>query len=184
METKSLRTIQIFAKIGRILDMILHILSIVGLVFCIIGFVLAVTGTSLSYIFVEPEIISNYMKIENISYGAIAGAFVAGMIACASGVVVTTFGGKFFKSELEVGQPFDYMVANKLKKYGIATIVSPLVANILAQFALAACFNYYGISQKMNFDLEIKLGVGILYIVLSVVLRYGAEQREIKEVTI
>ena len=73
--------------------------------------------------------------------------------------------------ELSEKTPFTAKGADKMKKLGIICIVMPVVASMLS----AAVYTYYGFESSSYETENTGIIIGIVLIVLSFVLRYGAD---------
>ncbi len=85
------------------------------------------------------------------------------------------FAYRYFKQELADGTPFTMAGAQQVKSLGIKTIVMPIVAIIIA----AVIYECFGVSRLGNWDNSTNLVLGIALILFSLILRHGAELREI-----
>jgi len=181
METKSLKSIQKIVKIGSILNKIAKVFCIIGIICCalvLLSTILIVNGI---LVIGDLDVILGMLENTDFDYGTMIATCIVGFIECVAALYVIHTGNKFYKSELEIGQPFDYEIANKLKTYGITTIVAPIVASLISLIALLGCQHHFGVSDKMDFSNEVEIGAGILLIIMSLILRYAAEQKELKE---
>ena len=73
--------------------------------------------------------------------------------------------------ELREKTPFTAKGADKMRSLGIICIVMPVVASILS----AAVYTYYGFESSSYETENTGIIIGIVLIVLSFVLRYGAD---------
>jgi len=161
MKTKTLETIQKVSNVLKILSKIGYILCDVFAIICLACLALA--------IFV-PQVATAGIPIETIySYT------VCGFIMLAGESILSRFSFKYFKHELEAGTPFTFEGAKELKKLGIRTIVIPLVTYIITAIAYAIIASTYAGVDQMEFDTEISIGLGIGYIIMALICKYGAE---------
>lgn len=171
----SLKTIQVLAKIGRILSKIAWIFSIVGAVGCLIGIASLAVGVE------EIARIGN-MSIRGIvetnagmSLGALYANMIAGMLVCVGELIVARFAEKYFIHELAAGTPFTAAGADEMKKLGILTICVPLGAYVAANIVygiMSLCLDNVG---ELNLENATSVGLGVTFLILSAVFRYGAE---------
>lgn len=171
---KTLETIQktcsvfhIIAKIAMYLSFVWAGLSVLGAVCCLIWHIIGVIpGGFLEEILLE----QNGSLIKTI--GVLMSDFAFGV----SDGILFFFTAEYLKQELEDGTPFTFEGAKMVMSLGIKTIVMPLVAIIISA-VIYACFN---ISQYGNFGNGSSVILGIALILVSLILRHGAELREDK----
>ena len=179
---KSLKTIQKFSGIGRILSKIAFVLSMVGFCGCIAGLI------SLS--FADAGVIriggvTLYGMIsEKIGYGtgAAAAALFGWMIVCAGEAVLAKFAEHYFKNELKAGTPFTFAGAREMLRLGILTLAVPTgcaVAGSIVEGIAAGFMNIEKVSaMDMYFDGAWSIALGVMFIAVSLLCRYGAEVTE------
>ena len=182
MKTKTLKAIQILARIGKILSIIAYIGSMIGAIACAVGAGLfAVYGKNaistakdnMSQIEDEQarQILEKLDVPMLITMMAIAAAF------CVAGCVVAHFAKNYFKHELEDGTPFTMRGAKELMRLGILYICVNLGISVVAGAVWA-------IAQQSIEGLEdeqfhgVSIGLGIIFIIVSLICRYGAELTE------
>lgn len=81
---------------------------------------------------------------------------------------VAVFATRYFRRELARGNPFTLSGAEKIKRLGIITVVAGIVQGIILRFMLSDFIGGF-------------IVLGIMFIAMSVIFRYGAELREEKE---
>lgn len=173
---KSLKTIQVLAKIGKILSKIIFILCIVGFCFCIAGIVsLAVgfDGVKLGSVTIR-GILENKAGM---SVPSLYAAMALGALYCTAEAVLSKFAEIYFRNELADGTPFTHRGAKELMRLGILTIVISLAAAILGG-AVIAIASHYNPEVEMIQNHSFFSGLGVMMIVMSLFCRYGAELRE------
>ncbi len=179
---KSLDTIQKLYKIGRVLSKIAFIFSVVGFGGCIAGLLSLSFGNG------------NLIKIGGVTlhgliseeYGfnikSISAALTGWMIVCAGEAVLARFAEGYFKNELKAGTPFTLTGAKELMRLGILTLAVPtgcaaagsIVEGIIAGFMVVEKTE----AMDMYFSNEASIALGIMFILGSLLCRYGAELRE------
>lgn len=174
----TLKTIQVLAKIGRILSRIVFVCSIVGAIICAVGVVsLAVTGSE-SFKVGGVTIHSMVENAVGLDTPALIAAMAAGMVLCIGEIVLSRFAVDYFSNELADGTPFTLRGAKELMRLGILTIAIPLGTAVVCAIGIAVADNFYPSIEKLIPGDDSSVGLGIMMIVLSLVCRYGAELTE------
>ena len=81
-----------------------------------------------------------------------------------------------FKKELKDGTPFTLSGAKSMMRLGILTMCIPVVVEILIEITYIIMKNVLTNVGEVNVDMNISFGIGIMFIVTSLICRYGAEQ--------
>lgn len=177
---KTLNTIQKLSKIGKVLSRIVFI-------FCIIGFCGGVVGI-LSMALGAPTLKIGGVTLESIlsmeagvTTGTAYAAMAAGMILCAGEAVLAKFAEHYFKRELADGTPFDLGGAKELMRLGILAICIPIGTQIIAEIVYAVMEQTLHGVAPFQFDHSSSVALGVMFIVMSLGCRYGAELCEEKE---
>ncbi|MBQ7670064.1 MAG: hypothetical protein IJS45_05020 [Clostridia bacterium] len=178
MQSKSLKIIQVLAKIGKILSTIAFVCCIIGAAGCLIGLLALVIGNEALQI----DGVTLHSLIESqadVSVPAMYVALCGGAIACLGQIVTTYMAKNYFKQELLDGTPFTFSGAKQLRTLGIVTVAvtagSQLMIAVITGIVTAA----YGSLQDMgSVELGTSFVTGLAYLVLSVVFTYGAEIAE------
>lgn len=144
---KSLQTIQILSKIGKVLSKIAFVFSIIGAVGCAGGMASLPFGDSGIFKIGGVTIhglIDNRAGIDIESlYPMMAGA----MIVCIGEVVLAKFSEKYFAHELAAGTPFTADGAKEMLRLGILTICVPLGALILSRIVSGVIADVIGCGE-------------------------------------
>lgn len=173
--TKSLKTIQNLFKAGSIISKVFQIIYIIGLCICVL------TGFTLYLGIMEPVKLNGitiYGLVTSIDSQTFGDAFfvcVKGAIACLGSAILSGIAYSTCKNELLSSNPFTFEGADELKKLGISYIVIPFVTNILLAAVHAVSITMFNANDINIFNLDVSLGMGIAFVILSVVCRYGAE---------
>ena len=181
---KTLHTIQKLAKLGKVLSTIVFILCIVAAALCIAG---AVCWELFGNF--EIELLGGGITIHNlvesetgIAGGAVYTACAAGFVLLLGEVVLSKMAQKYFKHELQAGTPFTMEGAKELKSLGIKTIVVPLIACVAAAIVHGVMEAALQMGDgEFDTDITVNLGLGIMFIVGSLLCRLGAQQNEEKK---
>lgn len=174
---KSLQTIQTLSKIGKVLSKIIYICCVIGAVGCAVGIaslpfadtgILKVGGVTIH------GLIVNQAGIDlNSLYPLMTGA----MIVCIGQAVLAKFAESYFTHELAAGTPFTADGAKEMLRLGILTICIPLGALILSQIVSGVVAEIVGCGDLFKVDNGDSVVLGVMFIVISVLCRYGAELR-------
>lgn len=175
---KSLKTIQTLYKIGYHLSKAAFIICIVGFCGCIVGFiglnfggnVLKIGGVTLHGLFSD-----KFGYDINSSFAALSGW----LFVCAGNGVASKFAEIYFKNELAAGTPFTVSGSKELMRLGIITVAVPtgsavlgsIIEGIVAGFLNAAKDS----AMDMHFDNAVSVALGVMFIFVAVLCRYGAE---------
>ena len=170
---KSLKIIQIIAKVFSILALIGFIASIVGAVFSLIGV------SVLSAIREDSELWQTILKqIPDAELSDLNDARCSclnSIFYCAENAILCAFSRNLFKHILSVGTPFDKDVSKKMLRDGILNIAIPIGTIIITSIIATA----FGVK---DFEPEsIQLSTGIAYLIISVICSYGAEVKEVAD---
>lgn len=177
--SKTLKTIQIFSKVGKILSKIIFIFCIVGAAGCLVGIIaMGITG--------KTSVTINGVTIHGIieassetSIGTIYAACTVGFTLCLAEVFLSKIAEIYFRNELEQGNPFTFEGSKELMRLGIYTICIPIGALIACQIEYAIFNHYFDNIADMHLDDFQSVGLGVMFIALSVICRYGAELRQV-----
>lgn len=179
--SKNLKAIQILSKIGKILSKIVWICCIVAAIGSVIGIISLALGAG-DVLKIGGVTIHNIIETEagdtlNNVYAALAVAFIYSV--CDG--VVAWFAERYFTNELKAGTPFTVPGAGELLRLGILTAAVPLGGTILAAIVHTVMENILPGIEEMHFAELSSVALGITFIVVSVIFRYGAECLDQKE---
>ena len=175
--SKTLKTIQTLAKIGKIFCKIIFICCIIGFCGCVIGIVslgLGVESFKLGGVSIHSMIESS----AGMSQPTLCAYMAVGAVMCAAEAVLCIFAQAYFTKELEDGNPFTLRGAKELMRLGILTIAIPLGTVILCSIGVGIAESLYPGMEKVSFDDFASVDLGVAMIVLSLLCRYGAEVKE------
>ena len=173
---KALKTVQGFAKVAKVLSMIVFVCSIVGFVGCVIAAVVAAAVTGSFFDTIKDMVVK--LTKEDIAIGkeAVLAASIAGAIICAAEAVLSKFAFNYFRREVNDGTPFTAGGAIELRRLGYLALFIPIGASMIVAI-------FYGIMQKTFEgipDWSISNGgtiaIGALFLIGSYVFEYGAEK--------
>lgn len=164
----TLEIIQKLSKLGKILSKIMYIACIVGFILCgvsMISILLGIETFKLGGVSIH-GIIETKMNTD-----VLMGYIVVGMIICIGKAIVAKYAFNYFKGELEDGTPFNIERSKELKRLGIITICIPIMSQIICEIVLKV----FNISSNIPLDNNGSVSLGIMFIVMSIILLYGAE---------
>ncbi len=177
---KTLNTIQILSKIGKVLSKIVFICCIIGTVGCAAGMAslpFADTGAlKIGGVTIHGLIVNRAGIDLNSLYPLMTGA----LIVCIGQAITAKFAEGYFAHELTAGTPFTLTGAKELLRLGIIIICVPLGTQILAEIVnnILAQIIHCGEAFKLHGGDSVALGV--MFIVMSLLCRYGAEVQSLK----
>ena len=170
---KALNTIQKLCKIGRVLSKIIFIFCLVGGILCVAGILCLAfipEGFKIGEVTIRGLIESN----AEVSVGTCYTAAAMGIVLCAGEAVLAKIAERYFRNEVAAGTPFTEKGADEMKRLGICTICIPIGTAIIA----AIVFAVMKLSLKDVADLRfadfVSIGLGVMFIVMSLLCRYGA----------
>lgn len=171
---KTLKTIQTLSKIGKIFCKVIFILCLIGAIGCAAGIVslaLVPEGLEIGNLTIKGLI----EKSSDISVGACYAAMAVGIVYCAGEAVLCKIAEKYFKNELEAGTPFTLDGAKELMRLGILTICIPLATVFVSGIVYGVMSVFFKVSEDVNLSNFTSVGLGVMFIVMSLICRYGAE---------
>ncbi len=171
---KNLKVIQTLSKIGRVLCRIAWICSIVGVAGCSVGILSLMVGVDEILKFGGVTIHGIIANESGSSTGSMYASMTVGMILCIGELVLARFAERYFKNELSDGTPFTLTGAAEMQRLGILTICIPLGAVIAAEIAYQIMNYAFQDVADIHIDDYASVGLGIAFIIMSVVFRYGA----------
>ena len=177
--SKNLEVIQVFAKIGRVFSIVVFVCSIIGAAGCalaagLFGLFLAI-GLPLDMEFFTT----------NDAFDLFRQCFVT-CFACIGSIVLSYMAKNYFKYQCDAGTPFTFEGANKILRLGIVQIIVMIAVSIFAAIT-DMVYWFFATPDPMEeilyeepfYDNDITLG--LIFIFLSFLFKYGAEQLEIKK---
>lgn len=170
---KSLTTIQKTFRVFQILSKVLMILSFVAAGLALLGVTCAMVwrngGTVVGAQMETMFSLTNTSGLEQMIAELLADA----VFALTDGVLFL-FAFLYFKAEQADGTPFTQSGADRIRNWGINSIVLPIVAAIIA----AVIYGCFGLTRSEGWNNGGFVLLGIVLILASLVFRYGAELAE------
>lgn len=170
---KELKIIQTFAKIGKVLSKIMFACSIVSLCMCIAGILCVAIGFGVIEIgeITLKTIIGDAFEVET---GTLYAYLAAGIVICLGEAILAKFATHYFVRELADGTPFTIGGAKDLLRLGILKICIPLGTYILAKIVYAIVSSFTNNINSFDMSNDISISLGVMFIVISVICKYGA----------
>jgi hypothetical protein len=179
---KSLNTIQKLSKIGKLLSKFAFIFSAIGFCGCIAGLLSLSFGNG-SLIKIGGVTLHGLISEE---YGynikSITATLSGWMVVCAGEAVLAKFAEVYFKNELRAETPFTLAGAKELLRLGIMTLTIPTGCAVAGSIVEGIIAGFMKVEKAavmdMYFDNEASIMLGIMFILGSLLCRYGGELRE------
>lgn len=171
---KTLKTIQTLSKIGKIISRIIFIFCLIGGIGCIVGIIsLAVIpdGFRLGGVTIHSMIEKN----AEISMGTCYTAMAVGIVFCAGEAVLCKIAENYFKNEFAAGTPFTFDGAKELMRLGICTICIPIGTAVISGIVYGIISSVFSGVADYNISNFTSVGLGVMFIIMSLLCRYGAE---------
>ena len=172
---KSNKTIQVLAKIGKVVSTMIFVLCIVGGAGCILGAATLAIFDSTTLQIGDVTIHGLVEAQAGMSMAALYTSIGVGLVACVAEAVLAKMAANFFTFELETGTPFDLEVARKLKNLGICSIVIPVIAAVVIGIAYGILAVFTTVPENMDYGTVGSIGIGIAMLIISVLCKYGAQ---------
>lgn len=178
---KTLQTIQKLSKIGKVISTIVFIASIIGVVGCIAGIIALACIPEETFSLRGVTVHGIVEKSDDISIGTCYTMMTIAIIMCAGEAVLAKIAELYFRDELADGTPFTFDGAHKLMRLGICDICIPLGTTIAANIAYEIMKYSLQDVAEMNIDSAVSVGMGIMFILISLLCKYGAELTQSKD---
>jgi len=184
METKTLEIIQKLSKIGKVLSKIIEVFCIVGAVFCLIGIISLSVGNFEAFKIGGVTVHSIIEESAGMSIGTMYASMSVGLIMCIAEVIITKIAGLYFKNEIAAGTPFTMDGAKEMLRLGICTIAISVGSLIVADITYNVLNKCFDSVADMSLDNASQVGIGIAFIIVSLLCKYGALREKSEEVTV
>lgn len=164
---KSLDRVQTIAKVLKILSMIVFVCSIVILsILSILLIVFCFVGNNVEFV--------NFFARMGLPYefNTVLCALICLILQFIGSIIIYSKVVRFYKLELELGNPFDKPLIKEMRKVGVWRIVLPIVLSVIIA-TITACF---GLSLNMSALSGVTMG--IVYLIVSCILEYGSEMKK------
>ena len=165
---KTFRVFQTLSKIAMVLSFVWAGLAALGL---ICGIVISSTGAVIA-----GNMETLYRLTSSASFFEMVGSLLAEFVLTLTDALLFFHAWKYFSAEQADGTPFSHSGADLMKRLGILLIVLPAVATILVG-VLHGIFDMPQI-EAADVGNGTSVMMGIMLILVSLILRYGAEMEE------
>ena len=173
---KNLHTIQVLAKVGRIVARIIWIACTVATVLLLCGMVSLACGLD-GLIKVGDVTIRGLVTAETeLSTQQFYIVCVAGAIMAAGNAIMAWFADRYFTLQIKTGTPFTNTCANGMRKLGLIYVIGAIITNSVAGLAVLIMQSAMDTTVVLNLEGGSGIIAGIMFLVFSVLFRYGAEK--------
>lgn len=176
---KTLNTIQKLFKAGKILSKIAFIFSLIGIIGGFVGILcLYIDNGNLIKI---GNITLHGMFINKYDYRieSIIALLCYWIIICFGEVILAKLSYIYFDNELKENTPFSFLVAKQMFNLGILIIIVPIISTVMGNVVEQLILSLNNVEEIKNttyfFNNEISFALGIMFIFISLLCRYGAE---------
>ena len=166
---KSLQTIQKTCKVFQTLTKIAMILCFIGSGLLLLGLICSIVISSTGAA-VSGGVETLYKLTASASFYEMVGTLLAEFVLALTDALLFAYTYKYLSQELSDGTPFTETGATMVRKLGIKLIVMPIVAAVIA----ATIYASFGMDAAEP-DNGASVVMGIALILVSLILRYGAE---------
>lgn len=153
---------------------VLQILAKIILIFAIIGVVLASSGAALvasDVLNMENQFLHVLSVTAEMSKGQLVGILTATVTSLLFVGILIAFAYRYFTAELKEGTPFTNAGADRIKQLGTMEIA----LSVISMSVIDGIYENIGLAEWNRFDDAGGITLGICLILLSMVVRYGAE---------
>lgn len=172
---KSLQTIQKTCKVFQTLTKIVMILCFVGSGLLLLGLICGIVISSTGAV-IAGNMETLYRLTSSASFFEMVGTLLAEFVLTLTDALLFFHAWKYFSTEQADGTPFSHRGADLMKRLGILLIVLPAVASVMVG-VLHGIFNLTQI-EAADVGNGTSVMMGIMLILVSVILHYGAELEE------
>lgn len=173
--SKSLKTVQTVCKVCMVLAEIAFVLLIVGAVLVLACGIFIGAGKMDALMSSGALVLDEMLQQSGVTQEYVTAVLVCMTIIIAAEAVVAKFINVYFKHELKAGTPFTFEGAKEMLRLGIITIAVPAGASLVATIVFGIMAAGSGLDSEFNF--EISLGMGLMFLALSPLLKHGTELR-------
>lgn len=173
--SKSLKTVQTICKVCKVLAEIAFVLFVVIMALMLAAAIFTGTGNFDALVSSGGVVLDDMLQQTGVTQDYMVAVFVCLTIIIAAEAVVAKFINVYFKHELKAGTPFTFEGAKEMLRLGIITIAVPVGASLAATIVFDIMAAGSGLDSEFNF--EISLGMGLMFLALSPLLKHGTELR-------
>ena len=172
--SKSLKTVQTVCKVCKVLAEIAFVMFVVIVALMLAAAILTGTGYFDTLVSSGALILDDAIMYSGAAQEYVVAICVAIIIVFSAEAVVAKFINVYFKHELKAGTPFTFEGAKEMLRLGIIAIAVPSAASVISAIYLTVVTADSG---DWNFSVKISLGLGLMFLALSPLLKHGTELR-------
>lgn len=172
--SKSLKTVQTVCKVCKVLAEIAFVLFVVIVALMLAAAIFTGTDNFDALLLSGGVVLDDMLQQTGVTQDYMVAVFVCLTIIIAAEAVVAKFINVYFKHELKAGTPFTFEGAKEMLRLGIITIAVPVGASVISAIYLTVVTADSG---DWNFSVKISLGMGLMFLALSPLLKHGTELR-------
>lgn len=173
--SKSLKTVQTVCKVCKVLAEIAFVMFVVIVALMLVAAIFTGTGKMDALLSSGGVVLDDMLQQTGVTQDYMVAVLVCMTIIIAAEAVVAKFINVYFKHELKAGTPFTFEGAKEMLRLGIITIAVPVGASLAATIVFDIMAAGSGLDSEFNF--EISLGMGLMFLALSPLLKHGTELR-------
>lgn len=173
--SKSLKTVQTICKVCKVLAEIAFVMFVVIVALMLVAAIFTGTGKMEALLSSGGVVLDDMLQQTGVTQDYMVAVLVCMTIIIAAEAVVAKFINVYFKHELKAGTPFTFEGAKEMLRLGIITIAVPVGASLAATIVFDIMAAGSGLDSEFNF--EISLGMGLMFLALSPLLKHGTELR-------
>ena len=173
--SKSLKTVQTVCKVCKVLAEIAFVMFVVIVALMLAATIFTGTGNFDALVSSGGVVLDDMLQQTGVTQDYMVAVLVCMTIIIAAEAVVAKFINVYFKHELKAGTPFTFEGAKEMLRLGIITIAVPVGASLAATIVFGIMAAGSGLDSEFNF--EISLGMGLMFLALSPLLKHGTELR-------
>lgn len=173
--SKSLKTVQTVCKVCMVLAEIAFVLFVVIVALMLAAAIFTGSGKMDALLSSGALALNEMLQQYGATQEYVTAVLVCMTIIIAAEAVVAKFINVYFKHELKAGTPFTFEGAKEMLRLGIITIAVPAGASLAATIVFDIMAAGSGLDSEFNF--EISLGMGLMFLALSPLLKHGTELR-------
>lgn len=174
----SLKNIQSLSKIGKVLSKIAFIFSVIGFFSGAAGLISLAFGKDALAVIGNIKVHGTILSDMGVNAANFAAALSGWMIVCAGEAVVAKFAEVYFKNELLAETPFTIIGAKELQRLGILVIAVSVFCNAAGVLIEGVISGFTDIESKVDSNIYSNVALGVVFIIVSLLCRCGAELRE------
>lgn len=173
--SKSLKTVQTVCKVCKVLAEIAFVMFVVIVALMLAATIFTGTGKLDALVSSGGVVLDDMLQQTGVTQEYVTAVLVCMTIIIAAEAVVAKFINVYFKHELKAGTPFTFEGVKEMLRLGIITIAVPVGASLVATIVFGIMAAGSGLDSEFNF--EISLGMGLMFLALSPLLKHGTELR-------